>query len=62
MLVGGKVEGQTRMLTTAIVLETRQGNLALESGIYDSFDVRKDLSDPLGAGQLDGSAERPWPG
>lgn len=27
MLVGGNVEGSTRVLTTAIVLETRQGNL-----------------------------------
>jgi tungstate transport system permease protein len=29
MLVGGNVEGQTRVLTTAIVLETRKGNFAL---------------------------------
>ena len=29
MLVGGDIEGQTRVLTTAIVLETRQGNFAL---------------------------------
>ncbi len=29
MLVGGNVEGQTRVLTTAIVLETRQGNFEL---------------------------------
>jgi tungstate transport system permease protein len=29
MLVGGNIEGQTRVLTTAIVLETRQGNFAL---------------------------------
>ncbi len=35
MLVGGNVEGRTRVLTTAIVLETRQGNfdLALAIGI-----------------------------
>jgi tungstate transport system permease protein len=29
MLVGGNIEGNTRVLTTAIVLETRQGNFAL---------------------------------
>jgi tungstate transport system permease protein len=29
MLVGGNIEGQTRVLTTAIVLETRQGNFSL---------------------------------
>jgi tungstate transport system permease protein len=29
MLVGGNIEGQTRVLTTAIVLETRQGNFGL---------------------------------
>jgi len=28
MLVGGNVEGETRVLTTAIVLETRKGNFA----------------------------------
>lgn len=36
MLVGGNIEGQTRVLTTAIVLETRQGNfeLALALGVF----------------------------
>ena len=29
ILVGGNIEGETRVLTTAIVLETRQGNFAL---------------------------------
>lgn len=29
MLVGGNIEGQTRVLSTAIVLETRRGNFAL---------------------------------
>ncbi len=29
MLVGGNIESQTRVLTTAIVLETRRGNFAL---------------------------------
>jgi len=29
MLVGGSIEGETRVLTTAIVLETRKGNFAL---------------------------------
>jgi len=29
MLVGGDIEGQTRVLTTAIVLETREGNFML---------------------------------
>jgi tungstate transport system permease protein len=35
MLVGGNIDGRTRVLTTAIVLETRQGNfdLALALGI-----------------------------
>ena len=35
MLVGGNIDGQTRVLTTAIVLETRRGNfgLALALGI-----------------------------
>ncbi|NJL95597.1 MAG: ABC transporter permease, partial [Anaerolineae bacterium] len=35
MLVGGNIAGRTRVLTTAIVLETRQGNfdLALAFGI-----------------------------
>jgi tungstate transport system permease protein len=29
MLVGGNIEGSTRVLTTAIVLETRRGNFSL---------------------------------
>ena len=29
MLVGGNIAGETRMLTTASVLETRQGNFEL---------------------------------
>ena len=29
MLVGGNIEGETRVLTTAIVLETRKGNFSL---------------------------------
>ena len=29
MLVGGNIEGKTRVLTTAIVLETRKGNFEL---------------------------------
>ena len=35
MLVGGNIQGETRVLTTAIVLETRKGNfsLALALGI-----------------------------
>ena len=35
MLIGGNIEGKTRVMTTAIVLETRQGNfeLALALGI-----------------------------
>jgi len=35
MLVGGNIEGSTRVLTTAIVLETQKGNfsLALAMGI-----------------------------
>ncbi len=36
MLVGGNIEGQTRVLTTAIVLETNKGNfgLALALGLF----------------------------
>ena len=39
MLVGGNIDGQTRVLTTAIVLETRRGNfgLALALGIILLF-------------------------
>ena len=33
MLFGGDIEGETRVLTTAIVLETRKGNFALALGI-----------------------------
>jgi tungstate transport system permease protein len=33
MLVGGNIEGATRVLTTAIVLETRKGNFELALGL-----------------------------
>ena len=35
MLVGGNIDGRTRVLTTAVVLETRKGNfeLAIALGI-----------------------------
>jgi tungstate transport system permease protein len=33
MMVGGNIEGKTRMLTTAIVLETRKGNFELAMAI-----------------------------
>ncbi len=33
MLVGGNVAGQTRVLTTAIVLETRRGNFSVALGL-----------------------------
>ena len=33
MMVGGNIEGRTRMLTTAIVLETRKGNFELAIAI-----------------------------
>ncbi len=33
MMVGGNIEGKTRMLTTAIVLETRKGNFDLAMAI-----------------------------
>ncbi|MBN1319043.1 MAG: ABC transporter permease, partial [Anaerolineales bacterium] len=35
MMVGGNIEGKTRVLTTAIVLETRKGNfdLAIALGV-----------------------------
>jgi tungstate transport system permease protein len=29
MLVGGNIDGQTRVLSTAVVLETRRGNFGL---------------------------------
>ena len=42
MLVGGNIEGRTRVMTTAIVLETRKGNfdLALVLGMRRVVDVR----------------------
>jgi tungstate transport system permease protein len=33
MMVGGNIEGSTRVLTTAIMLETRQGNFSLAIGL-----------------------------
>ncbi len=33
MMVGGNIEGHTRVLTTAILLETRQGNFALAGAL-----------------------------
>ncbi|HOC17271.1 MAG TPA: ABC transporter permease [Vicinamibacterales bacterium] len=33
MMVGGNIEGQTRVLTTAIVLHTRQGEFAMASAL-----------------------------
>ncbi len=33
MMVGGNIEGSTRVLTTAIVLETRRGNFGLAIGL-----------------------------
>jgi len=33
MMVGGNIEGHTRVLTTAIVMETRQGHFALALGL-----------------------------
>jgi tungstate transport system permease protein len=33
MMVGGNIEGKTRVLTTAIMLETRQGNFAMAIGL-----------------------------
>lgn len=33
MMVGGNIEGHTRVLTTAIVMETRQGDFALALGL-----------------------------
>ena len=41
MLVGGNIEGETRVLTTAIVLETRKGNFALAlASASSSSDLR----------------------
>ena len=33
MMVGGNIEGSTRVLTTAIMLETRRGNFSLAIGL-----------------------------
>ncbi|HEX2980554.1 MAG TPA: ABC transporter permease [Anaerolineaceae bacterium] len=33
MMVGGNIDGKTRVLTTAIMLETRQGNFSLAIGL-----------------------------
>ena len=33
MIVGGNIDGVTRVMTTAIVLETSKGNLALALGL-----------------------------
>jgi len=33
MMVGGNIDGQTRVLTTAIMLETRRGNFSLAIGL-----------------------------
>jgi tungstate transport system permease protein len=33
MMVGGNIEGQTRVMTTAIVLETRRGNFEMAIGL-----------------------------
>jgi tungstate transport system permease protein len=33
MLVGGNIEGSTRVMTTAIMLETRRGNFSLAIGL-----------------------------
>ena len=43
MLVGGNIEGRTRVLTTAIVLETRKGNFDLAlalGGVLLAHDLR----------------------
>lgn len=55
MLVGGNIEGRTRVLTTAIVLETRKGNfdLALALGIILlSLSFLANLVMALGQGRL----------
>lgn len=33
MMVGGNIEGSTRVMTTAILLETRRGNFQLALGL-----------------------------
>jgi tungstate transport system permease protein len=55
MLVGGNIEGRTRVLTTAIVLETRKGNfdLALALGIILlGLSFLANLAMVLGQGRL----------
>ncbi len=55
MLVGGNIEGRTRVLTTAIVLETRKGNfdLALALGlILLSLSFATNLVMVFGQGRL----------
>jgi tungstate transport system permease protein len=59
MLVGGNIEGRTRVLTTAIVLETRKGNfdLALALGIILlALSFVANLVMALGQGRLTDSA------
>lgn len=58
MLVGGNIDGRTRVLTTAIVLETRKGNfdLALALGIILlALSFMANLVMVLGQGRLGGS-------
>ncbi|GAB4476061.1 MAG: ABC transporter permease [Anaerolineae bacterium] len=55
MLVGGNIEGRTRVLTTAVVLETRKGNfdLALALGlILLALSFVTNLAMVLGQGRL----------
>jgi tungstate transport system permease protein len=59
MLVGGNIEGRTRVLTTAVVLETRKGNfdLALALGIILlALSFFANLVMTLGQGRLSESA------
>jgi tungstate transport system permease protein len=55
MLVGGNIEGSTRVMTTAIVLETRKGNFDLAlalGGILLAISFSANLVMVLGQGKL----------
>lgn len=67
MMVGGNISGRTRVLTTAIVLETRRGNFALAMAlamillaIVFLINVLLTTAQQGGAGWRRQSQERPW--
>lgn len=61
MLVGGNIQGETRVMTTAIVLETRRGNFetAMAMGLL-LLAIAFTVNLLLTRAQQGGRAERPW--